>query len=161
MTTYSTFQINAARAALSDLMIKKAHRIAKDIGFSYEPAPDAPSDYPSLIKAAQVSLKVRVPLKVYDGASDQTIYTSAEANYAFRFWHDVCHFITPGADFTVAGEALAIAVQAKGVEQAFGKDSLEYKMFMADTLGQVTYFAIHGDFPQDQLAFCLASLQQF
>lgn len=154
----SSLAFRAARESLSSYMIRKAHRAAQDIGFSYEPAEDAPNDYESLILAVNNSLRTLQPLKVFSGASGSTIYTSAEANYAFRFCHDLFHFIHK-ADFSISGEARTIEKQAEDVAKTFGKSSLEYKLLVADALGQVAYHAIHSDFPVDQLSFVVAAIQ--
>ena len=105
----------------------------------------APDDYTRLL-AQTASDGV---LTVWNGASDATIYGSAQANWAFRAWHDTWH-IRLAADFTIEGErkvALAQASECDTAEQA--------ALIMADVLGQAEYFEYHKAFPADQVGFVL------
>lgn len=153
-------QFNQARHALTVWMIQKAHRIAKDFEINYEPSENAPNDFEALKLSYRDAKRNRTPLPVWSGASDATIYTSPEGNYAFRFVHDVLHVVF-NADFSVQGESVVTVHHAKMAAEYFGADSLEYKMLLADGLGQVFYMAQHGQFPVDQLAYVKSTMTTF
>jgi hypothetical protein len=105
-------------------------------------------------------LRKRVPFPVYSGGSENTVYTMAEGNYAFRFWHDIVHF-QEDADFSARGEAIVNACMCKEVASRFGRGSLEYRMFAADTHGQTAYYQVHRKFVNNQLAFVMAQLSEY
>lgn len=153
-------RIDYARKQLTHYMISQAAHAAKILGFSYDPTENAPSSYKALRVYWSESQRKRVPLPVFSGGCESTIYTSAEGNYAFRFLHDVAHCILE-ADFSNEGEAKAIKWLGDKLSAKFGKDSLEYKLYMADTMGQVAYYAIHKRFVTDQLAYVLTLLETY
>lgn len=119
------------------------------------PCSDAPNNYGELLQAAarwQYALG-DVFLPVWDGASDDSIYGSAAANHAFRYWHDMGH-IAHHCDFTPDGEFnLQFDHHLPIVADHFGKDSLEYRMYFADTVGQIEYVETNGKFPGNQAQF--------
>lgn len=150
-------RIDYARKTLTDFMIRRAARLAKDIGFSYEPAEIAPDTFELLKAEYRECMLHRRAFRVWSGASDKTIYTSAEGNYAFRFIHDVIH-ASKNLDFTLAGELATGAYQIKEIIEAFGADSLECQLITLDTKGQIEYFQEHNEFPADQLAWTISKL---
>ncbi|QDB70978.1 hypothetical protein bb8_p03 [Bordetella phage vB_BbrP_BB8] len=155
--TINDYLIDKARAELTLYMILEAHRLQKELGFGYVESDTAPGKF-NLLKAAFAhSLRTCEPLPVYAGGSDNTIYTSKEGNWAFRFCHDVAHVLL-NAGFGSADEAKVSKYQADRVAKHFGKGSLEHRLFVADTLGQVAYYAVHNDFPENQLAFVRSML---
>jgi hypothetical protein len=110
-----------------------------------------------------------VGLAVLAGHSDQTIYLTAEANYAFRFWHDMGH-IQHGLSFTADDERtlqrshhldvmwieLGRPVWDEIATLTQRARLLAFKMYHADTVGQIDYIVANGRFPDNQLAFVLA-----
>lgn len=122
------------------------------------PCSDAPNNYGELLQAAarwQYALG-DVFLPVWDGASDDSIYGSAAANHAFRYWHDMGH-IAHHCSFTPEDEIrLQFDHHLPIVADHFGVDSLEYRMYFADTVGQIEYISANGKFPSNQAAFVSA-----
>lgn len=154
------YVMNKARANLEHFVIAKAHRLAKDIGFSYIESDNAPNTYEELEEAYKLSVKTLAPLPVFSGASDKTIYLTKEGNWAFRFWHDITH-VANGYKFTLADEIECSSLQCDQVSNYFGANSLELKLFVADTIGQSVYAELHGGaFPEDQLAFVKSLIKE-
>lgn len=153
-STHNTTGLTIARQRLSRFILEHAEAIRRHLGFGFIETEDAPETYTDLLLAWKRSILNREPLPVYSGASEGTIYTSPAVNWAFRFWHDVIH-CQLRADFSEEGEKRTARAQLKTVADRFGADSLEYRLLEADTIGQVEYFAQHGGFVADQLAFVL------
>lgn len=157
-TPVNAYTIDKAREALTHYVIRKAAHTACVLGFSYEPADDAPNTFDALQAAFRASQRGAKPLPVWSGACDETIYTNAEGNYAFRFWHDVIHAVF-GLDFSHVGETETAAKQLKDVEQHFGWDSIEARLFYWDPIGQIDYAAeTGGQFVTDQRAFVVGRI---
>lgn len=154
------YVINKARANLEHYVIAKAHRIAKDLGFSYIECENAPNSYDELEQAFKHSMATKAPLPVFDGASENTIYLSKEGNWSFRFWHDVIH-VSNGYQLTLEDEIKCSSIQCDEVSRYFGDHSLESKLFIADTIGQSVYAHLHnGAFPENQLAFVKSLIKE-
>lgn len=152
MKTTTPFMLDYSAECLSHWIVKRAARLAKDIGFSYWPASDAPGTFEGVCAEFKACLCGGGAFRVFDGASDKTIYTNPETNYAFRFWHDVIHAAYK-LDFTEQGERATAQKQIDEVSKVFGADSLEVKLITADTAGQVEYFAKTGGFVENQKDF--------
>jgi len=152
MQTITPFMLDYASQCLSHWIVKHAARISKEIGFSYWPVSDAPDTFEGVCAEFKACMRGGKPFRVYDGASDKTIYTNPETNYAFRFWHDITHAVYK-LDFTEHGERATAQKQIDEVSKAFGPDSLEVKLIAADTIGQVEYFAKVGGFVENQKEF--------
>jgi len=149
-------RMQTASRALSRFVIDKARKVQRQIGFGYVEAADAPNNMRELMAAFENSKRTGQPLPVFSGASEGTIYTSKEANWAFRFWHDVVH-CQHDLGFNFADEVSVAWLQGEAVAAEFGKESMEYRMFMADTAGQSLYAQTHGgEFPVDQWAYVAA-----
>lgn len=150
----------AARQRLTEYVLAEGHRIATSMGFGWAAVEDAPQDYDSLKTAYWRSVRDRVPLPVWSGASGETMYTTPEANHAFRFWHDVLH-VRYGLDFSVAGELSVAKHHIAEVAAMFGEASLEAKLMALDTAGQVLYRMVEGQHVVNQLAYvrCVLDLE--
>jgi hypothetical protein len=139
--------------------------IALDIGFSaavstiadqlfpcgFAVAEDAPQTYEKLITRLDAGLG----MAVYSGGSDRTIFGRPDVNYAFRAWHDWCHW-RGHHDFSFKGERAACAMQAKHLVALFGDGRCTrqwQRILHAEIIGQREYFDRHGAFPEDQHAF--------
>ena len=98
--------------------MKPAYRIL-DIGFnvavahladktarSFRVADIAPHTYEEVIH----QIETHGIIVVWSGASEHTIFGDPEINYAFRAWHDWCHW-RGGRDFSPAGEIAASRMQ--------------------------------------------------
>ena len=82
-------------------------------------------------------------------------------NFAFRAWHDWCHWI--GAHpFTPEGEAAVYAMQCRQliIDYATNPDLESWcKIIEAEIIGQGTFERIHKRFPHDQHRFVEAYLK--
>lgn len=145
-------QFDAARANLSQFILRKAHALQKQIGFGYADRNEAPSDYTALRAAYDASKRTGFALPVWSGGSDKTVYTSRGANYAFRFWHDVLHCVH-GLDFALQNEIAIGHMHVAEVAAHFGPASVEAAIMLADTVRQSQHEALYNEFPADQLAF--------
>ena len=92
---------------------------------------------------------------VWSGGSENTIYAEPEVNWAFRAWHDWCHY--RGAhDFTPEGERSVFELQRSHLLLFYG-DSLQTRRWIrilrAEVIGQQEYFYRYGHYPHDQRAF--------
>lgn len=152
MTLLADIILNKARENLTLFMIRKAKHLSDSLPFGYIESDDAPNTYEELWNEYKHCNATRQPFRVYSGASDNTIYTSREGNWAFRFWHDVTHIHTQSA-FDLVGEARVASVTCDEIAKVFGKTSVEYKLFALDTIGQSAYNHAHGKFPDNQLEF--------
>jgi hypothetical protein len=154
------YVINKARANLEHFVLAKAHRLAKDLGFSYIESDNAPNNFDELEQAFKHSMNTKAPLPVFSGASENTIYLSKEGNWSFRFWHDVVH-TTHGYKLTLEDEIKCSSIQCEEVAKYFGEHSLESKLFIADTIGQSVYAYLHnGSFPEHQLNFVKSLIKE-
>jgi hypothetical protein len=118
----------------------------------YDVSPDAPSSLEAL--TAYIAKHGR--MCVSDENSDNTIYGDAEHNFAFRAWHDWCHWHLQAA-FNPEGEALVCAYQ-KGMLLQFGYGTKFHVLIDAEITGQLQYQKYYGSFPSNQLAFTLGYL---
>ena len=110
--------------------------------------------YGSLTVSQANPLESRLP--VWNGASDRTIYSSPEVNFAFRAWHDWLH-LQLQADVDYRDEYMV----ARAHRQAALAARLPLREELAlwyDTNGQNVYHKHHGKFIEDQRGFVLHCL---
>lgn len=120
---------------------------------------DAPAEYGDL--AARFARDGFVT--VWTGASEGTVFDDPETNWAFRAWHDAAH-IRHALPFTLEGEVAAAYVQAADIvgEYGDGGDSVAMvSLLLCEVIGQAKWFARHGAFPADQMAFARANYAGF
>jgi hypothetical protein len=142
-----------ARHNLSMFVIRQTEKMSKQVGFGYVDCDVAYDDYPSLCAAFAESKRTGLPLKVWSSGSENTIYTSCGANYAFRFWHNCLH-AQFGISFDLVGECVIAGMHVTAVAEEFGMHSLERLMMEADTRQQSIFAFKHSDhFPDNQLQF--------
>lgn len=118
--------------------------------------PEAPSTLDGIIGHYRATGRVRV----WDGASDHTIFGSPRVNHAFRAWHDLCH-IAGNFPFTLEGEKAAAEMQKGHLKWLFpDHPSLERwcRLIDIEVVGQAEHFEATGQFPEDQRAFALERL---
>lgn len=126
-----------------------------ELGKDYIPSPNAPSTFKELMQewhtccTAGLLSGTRVPLRVYSGCSDTSIYGSPEANYAFRYMHDVVH-VQLRLEFDVADE-IAVATAQRCMLGNLTPE--EERVFFIDTIGQALWHTITGEFLEDQGVF--------
>lgn len=155
----STETIDRARRMLTRWVVATATAKAQQCGFGWVPRLDAPSTYPKLCVAYTASKQSGRPLVVSSENSDAVILTSPDANFAWRFVHDVAH-VECGLSFSLVDEyELALWHLSELERGGFAPDSLEYAFLKADTLGQVIINALAHRFPADQELFNLECRQ--
>ncbi|HTL42083.1 MAG TPA: hypothetical protein VL294_11480 [Pseudolysinimonas sp.] len=149
----------AARVELSEFVTLMADRTKERTGIGWEPSPDAPNSWKALKAAWQHSLSTGEPLPIYDGASDSVVFASAEANIAYRFWHDVTH-LERRRNFTNAHEIdMASFHLAEAEKHGLERGSLPWRLLHADSVGQTLHWAILREFVLDQRVFVLNVVQ--
>ena len=97
-------------------------------------------------------------LKIWTGASENTIFGLPEINHKFRFIHDYYHCWN-NLGFTPGDELLVNYIQ----QQIFRKDGLsqfDCDLLNIETAGQVLYFVQNNDFPTDQRKFSIDELRK-
>ena len=117
----------------------------------YDVAEVAPETYEQLIAHLDAGRR----MLVYSGGAEWTIYGDPEVNYAFRAWHDWCHW-RGRHDFSLDGERATCAMQGKHLVALYGESSQTARwrrILHAEVIGQRKYFDRHGVFPDDQRAF--------
>ncbi|WOQ17596.1 hypothetical protein [Raineyella sp. W15-4] len=154
-TPLSAFELQAARRQLSAFVDAQADDLAARLGFGRAPVVAAPSTYQQLRGALDRSLTTKDPLPVSSENSATVIYDRPEVNFAFRFWHDVSH-VQHGLSFSLEDE-LELALWHLGVLEHGGlsPESLAYRLFQADVLGQLLLMGLAGRFPFDQEKFVI------
>jgi hypothetical protein len=153
--TFSHVDLAHARAELSEFVILMAETTEKRLGFGWTATPDAPNSWKSLKIAWQQSLDTFEPLPIFDSASESVIFTSGEANIAYRFWHDVTH-LERRRNFTNAHELdMAAFHLAEAEKHGLERGSLPWRLLHADAVGQTLHWAILHEFVADQRVFIL------
>lgn len=151
----STEEIIQARANLTRWVMRAATDTVGREGFAWVPRADAPSTYPDLSAAFARSKRSGASLPVSSENSASVILTSSEANFAWRFVHDVAH-VEHDLSFSLPDEyELALWHLSELERDGFSSDCLEYAFLKADTLGQVIVNAVTRRFPADQELFDL------
>ena len=138
--------LNAAILHIADRLFPKG----------FDVSPNAPETYEALL--AHIAETGR--MCVGNGASENTIYADAEVNYAFRAWHDWCHWFGH-YDFSLGGERQACELQKQHLRSLYcgGRNLKRWEAILdAEVIGQAEYQACHGEFPIDQLSFVQAYL---
>lgn len=101
---------------------------------------------------------------VWSGAADSTIYADAETNYAFRAWHDWCHW-KGQHEFTLAGERAVLEMQREHLRTVYGRSHPDFELWSAileaEIIAQATIHAESGEFPQDQRRFVEDLISEF
>jgi hypothetical protein len=122
--------------------------------FGYDVSDDAPQSFEQL----NALLTSGGRMCVWSGGSTNTIYEDAKVNYAFRAWHDLCHWW--GAfPFTVDGEIETCEMQCRQLVHFYGDNDVTRSwcaVLRAEVIGQAEYFERHKRFPDNQTAFVTA-----
>jgi hypothetical protein len=121
----------------------------------YDVSPEAPSTFRALCD----HLDAGRPMIVYDGASESTIYACPEVNFAFRAWHDYCHW-KGRCDFSLNGERRAMEMQREHMRKLFGIVPRWEALLECEIIGQGEFYAKTKTFVADQRAFALAWLAE-
>lgn len=130
------------------------HMASRTCPTGYDVGADAPDSFPKLLAHFWKTGRI----KVWDGASDDTLYADREVNYAFRAWHDWAH-VVEWATFDVSGEQRACARQLSDLRAVYGDSPMVREwcaLLDADCVGQILYHERTGHFPSPQRPFVLA-----
>jgi hypothetical protein len=152
ITTVSSAEWAYAGRALSRRIQRLALEATANTGIKPNYTENAPNDHPALL-AAYDRAKVTGSLDIWNGASADAIYVP-EVNLQFRFWHDMGHIahdlsFTPDDERELQERYHIWELMNLGIE----KGSLPYRLYVADTIGQIDYIETHHKFPDDQAAF--------
>jgi hypothetical protein len=136
---------------VAKLHIPDLNRLILSMAPCYEASPHAPQTDQELF-ARHLGGKGAL-IRVWDGASDGSIYGDARVNHAFRAWHDSCHVIGR-FPFTLQGETDTCELQIAQARQAWpNMPEVIARAIRCEVIGQADYFTEHGYFPEDQAAF--------
>lgn len=153
MQVITNAAFEAARQHYTRFALVAAAHLAKEVGFSYDAVDFAPSTAAEVQAVYHVSMTDRCAFPVWNGASENTVFTCKEGNWAFRFWHDVVSHGAHGLGFDTKDELKAGMQWVERVAREFGATSIEAMIAYADTCGQSLYCEQHGEFPEDQIGF--------
>ena len=99
-------------------------------------------------------LVARIP--VWNGASDDSIYGSAEVNYAYRAWHDSTH-LRLGLGFDLDSERqVALQHVRDAWDAGLSVESIE--LLWIDSQGQNEYYRQNSEFVGNQREFARVAL---
>jgi hypothetical protein len=122
--------------------------------YGFDVSDNAPDTYEKLREHLDAGNR----MVVYNGGAEGTIYGDAEVNYAFRAWHDVCHW-SGEHDFSIAGEAAVCKMQAFQLHQLYGRTPETErwaKIIHAEVVGQRLYYGLYKRYVTDQTSFVQA-----
>lgn len=147
--TLTQFQV--ACAELEHFVLERVAQLSLTV----VPTPTAPSTFEDLVsRAREVGLGYR---EVFDGGGDNIIYSSTQANYAFRAWHDFVH-LGHDQDFSLGGELAVFAVMAQEL-LARGASSDCIQVLHAEIVGQSQYYMYRHTYVENQPAFDLTYIR--
>lgn len=152
--------ITKARNRLADLVLVKANETAQRVGFGWRASPDAPDTYEKMLAEFEECTETGCDMRVATVNAIPSVFGSARANFAMRFWHDVTH-VELDADFGYFGEKkVADAHLDAVVEAGMAEGSLPWQLMRVDTVGQNYVYAMTGGgFVPDQLAFAIRAVR--
>ena len=121
---------------------------------------DVADDAPQTLEELTAHIKRTGRMAVWSGASERTVFSDPETNYAFRAWHDWHHW-RHQLPFDAEGERKVCERQIADVRLLYGYSADADRMVAileAEVLGQLAHQVEHGEFPKDQHAFAAAWL---
>lgn len=88
-------------------------------------------------------------IRIWTGASDNTIFGESQVNHFFRAWHDLIH-IRYNQSFNFGGESTVATIQCSQLPTDW---IFERELITAEVLGQNQYYRIHREYVTDQRQF--------
>lgn len=121
---------------------------------------DVSADAPGTFNALKAHLDAGKRMVVYGGGCEGTIYADPAVNYAFRAWHDWCHW-RGDHDFFEPGEQAVCTMQCLQLMELYGVNEQTarwVKILQAEVVGQRIYYQYHKRYIDDQRGFIEAYL---
>lgn len=121
---------------------------------------DVSDDAPQTYEQLKALMDTRNSMRIWSGASEDTIYKDPWVNFAFRAWHDLCHW-QGGFPFTLEGEIATCQIQCRQFIDFYGDNDVTHRwcaVLRAEVVGQALYFQRHKRFPEKQTVFVTAYL---
>ncbi|ALF01640.1 hypothetical protein CPT_Percy6 [Caulobacter phage Percy] len=118
---------------------------------------------PNSLHALTLHVRCTGKVAVWSGASDNTIFSCPEHNWAFRAWHDATHYQLQ-QDFSFAGEANTAFAQCADLLDQYGldEDTREFcAIILCEVIGQSAYFHLHGELVPDQRKFYAENIKAY
>jgi hypothetical protein len=140
--------------ALKQAILETTARLLPD---GFDVSDDAPQTYEQLKTLMDAGNRMRV----WTGGSEDTIYNEPYVNYAFRAWHDICHW-EGQFGFTVDGEIATCEMQCRQLFEFYGNNETTQQwctILRAEIVGQALYFQRHKRFPKKQTHFFAAYIR--
>lgn len=88
-------------------------------------------------------------IRIWKGASNNTIYGDPKVNLYFRAWHDYTH-ITNDLGYSPIEESIVAEIQKSQLPEDW---IIERKLIDIEVTGQVQYHHLNGEFVKDQRQF--------
>jgi hypothetical protein len=120
---------------------------------------DVADTAPETLDQLNAHIETTGRMVVWSGASDNTIYADAETNWAFRAWHDWCHWKAQ-LPCTLAGEIAALDMQIEHLKTLGLLTAFREAALRAEVEGGARLFEITGRFPDDPRRFALTWLKR-
>ena len=123
----------------------------------HHPTSNAPSSYEELRAWHDRTHGVQ-SMPVFDGGCDNTIYSHARYNYAFRAWHDQIH-IDLGLTFSKLDEIRTCNEHIRQMtahRAMFNLTTEDVRAIRYDVAGQIMYYYTHKKYVKDQARFVQA-----
>ncbi len=117
----------------------------------YDISEQAPSTYEDLV----AHLNSGNRMVVFSGGCEKTIYADREVNYAFRAWHDWCHW-RGQHNFSLEGEVAVWEMQCRHIVTRYGISNTQMRWIFilhAEVVGQRIYYEKHRAYIDNQYAF--------
>jgi hypothetical protein len=127
------------------------HIASRLFPIGFDVSPNAPDGF----EALKAHLNAGHRMIVWSGGSSATIYGDPEVNFAFRAWHDFCHW-RGDCDYSLEGEIATCHMQCQHLVTLFGDHARTRwwaTLLSAEIIGQGHYFHRFNRFPDDQRDF--------
>lgn len=152
-TSAASTLFGRARVGYTSYVCSRVRAVVASMGLSgWVAAPDAPSSYDEIIDEVIERRRDRKPFRVWDGASDNSVFLHPSANHAFRCIHDLYHDVHCKG-FDLSGEEWLATHWTNEVARETPSNMITI-LAACDGIGQVYYgkHSVH-DFVDNQIVF--------
>ena len=144
MCRVDQMQLSEAKLQVSRFVLTQAAGARQRLGFGWTPDPAAPVVFDHLLEAFERSTTTGQHLPVARISGGPSIFVSAEATYAMRFWHDITH-VEMAADFSFENEQRVAWAHMNTLERSgFRPGTLAWELMRIDTVGRSLVFTLTG-----------------